>query len=215
MAAGYLVQSHTMSRDSSAQRDTTGSVRSSIVGFMETRAETAVVVSGGLGAGKTTAATYMCDKHGFEHLSFVDRIWLPILAERGIEATRSSLQTLGIELVERIGINGLVDQLLEGRRTSKVVIDDARRPDVVEAIRARIPKVFHVHVEADFETRYPRLERRDGVTSRQEQAAAELVATETTIESMAPIADEVVVNRGSQADFERAIDEVLERHDVI
>jgi dephospho-CoA kinase len=170
----------------------------------------AIVLSGELGAGKSAASVYISDAFGFERLSFVEAIWKPILRERGIEPTRSALQTLGIELVSTTGIPGLVDQLLASRKSNRVVIDDARRPDVVEAIRARIDNVFHVHILSSFDTRYKRLVVRDGVRSEEEQHLAESVETELTIASMQSIADAVIANDATLPDYQSRITKVLD-----
>lgn len=165
-----------------------------------------VVLSGELGAGKTTAALYLVESLGFEHLSFVDRIWLPILNERGLPPTRANLQVLGVELMETVGPVELVRQLLATARQPRGVIDDARRVDVVEAIRRQADRpVRHIHLRADFGTRYPRLQARDGVRSEAEQRETEAFATEVTISQLEPIAEHVVDNVGSMTDLHRAL----------
>lgn len=169
----------------------------------------AIVVSGELGAGKSTAAKYLASSSGFEHLSFVERLWLPVLAERGIEPSRHSLQQLGIELVERVGIERLVDQLMATRNSTKVVIDDARRRDVVDRLRELVDVLVHVHLVADFDTRFPRLVERDGVRSESEQRRAETVSTETTIADLQPIADHVIHNTGSLEDLYARLDSIV------
>jgi cytidylate kinase len=168
----------------------------------------AVVLSGQLGAGKTTAARYLSSNHRFEHLSFVERIWEPILRDRGLPKNRSSLQTLGIELMAELGPSGLVDALLAYQTSNRIVIDDARRTDVVQLIRIQRPNLTHVHLLADFDTRFPRLQLRDGVATVAEQVAAEGVETETTIGDLERVADHVIPNGGD-------LDRLFERLDLV
>lgn len=169
----------------------------------------AVVLSGELGAGKTTAARHLADTHHFEHLSFVERIWLPVLRERGIAPSRSSLQVLGIELMSDLGPRGLVDKLLSFQTTSRIVIDDARRVDVVEYLRSQRPRLTHIHLLADFAIRFPRLQERDGVASVSEQLAAEQVETEVTITELESVADHVVLNDGELTRLLARLDQVV------
>ena len=161
-----------------------------------------IVVSGELGAGKTFAAEYFQREHGFEHLSFVDRIWKPILAERGIDPTRAALQELGIELITNVGVDGLVDQLLRSRETDRIVIDDARRTEVLECLRAKLDRLLHIHILAPFDARFPRLVVRDGVQNEDEQRLAEQVSTELTIPALEAIADAVIRNDSSVENYE-------------
>lgn len=162
----------------------------------------AVVVSGELGAGKTFAAEYFERVHGFEHLSFVDRIWKPILAERGISPSRSALQALGMELITEVGVNRVVDQLLSFRTADRIVIDDARRTDVLNSLRSKLDRLVHVHILAPFDARFPRLVVRDGIMSEEEQRRAEQVLTELTIPELETIADVIIRNNSTIANYE-------------
>lgn len=171
-----------------------------------------VVLSGELGAGKTTAARYLVESLGYEHLSFVDRLWLPILDERQLDATRENLQVLGLELIESVGAAELVRQLLALSSQPFSVIDDARRVDVVEEIRRQATRpVCHIHLRAGFDTRFPRLQARDGVASEAQQRATERFATEVTIGELEPIADYVVDNVGTVDDLFRALSALIGR----
>jgi dephospho-CoA kinase len=169
----------------------------------------AIVVSGELGAGKTFAAEYFESVHGFEHLSFVDRIWKPILAERGIEPTRAALQELGIELITEVGVDGLVDQLLFSRKTDRFVIDDARRTEVLDSLRSKPGRLLHLHILAPFDARFPRLVVRDGVKSEDEQRRAEQVSTELTIPELETIADVVIRNDSTTEDYKKGLNRAL------
>jgi len=171
----------------------------------------AIVVSGELGAGKTVAAKYFEREHGFEHLSFVDRIWMPILAERGIDPTRAALQELGIELIADVGVEGLVDQLLQ----SRLVIDDARRSDVLESLRSKVERLLHIHILAPFDARFPRLVVRDGVSNEEEQRLAEQVSTELTIPALEAIADIVIRNDSTAEAYQIRLNRALLESDFL
>jgi dephospho-CoA kinase len=171
-----------------------------------------LVLTGGLGAGKSTAARYIAGIHGFQRLSFVEEIWRPILRQRGVLECRSSLQQLGIELMRDVGAERLVlDLLARANGGAPVVIDDVRRADVLAIIRGLRPSTLHLHIVADFDVRYPRLVARDGVRSLDEQRTAESVETEVTIPELEGIADEIVVNAGDLAAFQRSLDDVVVR----
>ena len=175
----------------------------------------AIVVSGELGAGKTVAAKYFEREHGFEHLSFVDRIWMPILAERGIDPTRAALQELGIELIADVGVEGLVDQLLQSRETDRFVIDDARRSDVLESLRSKVERLLHIHILAPFDARFPRLVVRDGVSNEEEQRLAEQVSTELTIPALEAIADIVIRNDSTAEAYQIRLNRALLESDFL
>lgn len=169
----------------------------------------AIILSGDLGSGKTTAARFIRDKYGFQHLSFVEEIWKPILIERKLEFTRSNLQELGIELINTLGYEKLVDILLSHASSKYIVIDDVRRVDVFKYIESICLRATLIYLDADFETRFPRLVMRDNVKSIAEQKQAELVETETTIKQLREIANYIIINSGSLEIFQKAIDSIL------
>lgn len=179
---------------------------------MERMSNDVFVITGSLGAGKTTAASYISQKYGYQHLSFVDEIWKPILAERKIEVSRVNLQKLGIELMSNWGPEKIVCTLLaKADPTKTIIMDDVRRLDVVDIIRKHCRKVFLVYIDADFDMRYPRLVKRDNISSMEEQRQAESVETETTIIDIKNHADYIILNHGDINLFYSDLDATVER----
>lgn len=172
----------------------------------------ALILCGGLGAGKSHAARYIEEKYGFLHLSFVDKIWKPILQERSLAFNRENLQQLGIELITTLGPEALVDQLLASEELpSRIVIDDVRRKDVAEIIRSKTRSTMVAYIESSLDSRFPRLVIRDGVVSKDQQVEVEQVATETTIPELRSIADIIILNEGGVEGFEKQLDQLAER----
>jgi dephospho-CoA kinase len=170
----------------------------------------ALVISGSLGAGKTTAAKYISKKYGFQHLSFVEEIWKPILLERGMESDRSNLQTLGIELMKSYGPEQIVKMLLKKAIPKQyIVIDDIRRKDIMPILQKFCTFVFLIYIETNFDKRFPRLVKRDNVQSKEEQLSAENVETETTIYELKEIADIVIINESVINDYYIQIDNAI------
>ena len=172
-----------------------------------------IIMAGSLGAGKTTAAKYITQKYNFQHLSFVEEIWKPILHNRNLEVNRENLQKLGIELMKEKGPYKIVEELLEKAIYSQtILIDDVRRKDVVEIIKQLCDQVFLVYIDADFETRYPRLIQRDNVQSEYEQRKAEKVETELSIPELKTIADYYINNNDTIDLFYLNIDSAVKKH---
>jgi dephospho-CoA kinase len=168
-----------------------------------------IVIAGQIGAGKSTAAKYLESAFGVRHMSFVDLIWKPILAARGLPATRRNLQLLGIELMRDIGPEGLADQLLEMCvNDSWATVDDVRTPSVHDRIVKRAPRSALLFLETPFESRFPRLVVRDSVKDEHEQREAEAFPTETEIDLLRPYARWVVRNDGDEAALHYALDQV-------
>lgn len=170
-----------------------------------------LIISGSLGAGKSTAASYISKKNGYLQLSFVEELWKPILRERKFEINRANLQTLGIELMNDPGPRKLVELLMDkALNFNRVVIDDVRRKDVYYIINEICLNTFLIYIDADFNTRYPRLVTRDNIKSEEEQLRAESVETETTIPELKIHANLIINNTGNQEDFYRSLDAAIQ-----
>jgi dephospho-CoA kinase len=168
-----------------------------------------IVLTGKIGAGKSTAARHLATRYGVKPLSFVELIWKPILKERGIPPTRENLQLLGIELMRRRGPEALVGELMSSIRADDAAwfcIDDVRTTTVYSAIKLLRPTSVLVFIAASFDARLRRVMSRDGVRSADEQKRAELVETETGIPELKLAADFVISNNGDQSTLEASID---------
>ena len=169
-----------------------------------------IIIAGSLGAGKTTGALYLADKYDNQHLSFVDKIWVPILNERKLEINRRNLQVLGVELMSKMGPQKLVESLLrEAVPKKNILIDDVRRGDVVGIIKDFCLGAFLIYIEADFNTRFPRLVARDNIKSEEEQLNAENFETELTIPELKLMADVVIHNNGDKNLFYSHLDQAM------
>lgn len=175
----------------------------------------ALIVSGGLGAGKSIAAKFISENYDYQHLSFVDEIWKPILSERKLEFNRSNLQILGIELMKDPGPEQISNLLLEKAMPGKrIIIDDVRRKDVVDIIDRLCSGIFLVYIDANFEDRYPRLVNRDNIASREEQLKAEKVKTELTIPKLKETADMVIPNKGNIEEYFKLLNNVVAKVEI-
>lgn len=178
---------------------------------MKSDNQVVIVFSGRIGAGKTTASRYLIEKYGYVHLSYVDLIWKPILAERNISVTRESLQDLGDELREKYGIRNLAKKIFPFiPEDAPVVIDDVRHPDAYGALKECLEQqVFLIYIKSDAEARVPRLKIRDNLQSYEELAQIEQRKTETTINELEHLADFVIVNENELGAFYKKIDECI------
>lgn len=177
----------------------------------ELKKQVAIVFSGSIGAGKTTASKYLIGKYNYIHLSYVDLIWKPILVARNIPMTRESLQDLGDELREKYGIRELAKKIIPFiPENASVVIDDVRHPDAFRALKESLEqKVFLVYIKSNANIRVPRLKIRDNLQSYEELVQIEKRKTEITINELEDIADFVIDNEDDLDAFYEKIDKCI------
>ena len=170
-----------------------------------------IVLSGTIGAGKSTAAVYLSEKYDYVHLSYVEKIWKPILAKRKVNPSRENLQDLGEELMQKHGLEGLARLILPYLPKDRpFVIDDIRSPVVLSELRECIRKdLILVFIDTSAASRTPRLQIRDNLTSADELRSIESRITEKSIPDLEACADIVVVNNGSKTDFYKQIDQFV------
>jgi hypothetical protein len=152
----------------------------------------------------------LASRYGVKALSFVELIWKPILRERGVSPTRHNLQLLGLELMRDRGPESLVGELMSiidpVDESDCFCIDDVRTESVYSAIKSEQPASVLVFIEASFDSRLPRVMRRDGIGGAEEQKSAELVGTELGIADLRASADLVIVNEGEPSRLHASLD---------
>ncbi|SEM42910.1 adenylosuccinate synthase [Stigmatella aurantiaca] len=158
-----------------------------------------LVISGPMGAGKTTLAQGLVDRHGALRVS-TRELLLARLGERG--GDRRSLQEAGAALDRETDGRWVADSVKEflGRQQGPprpLIVDSVRIASQIEALRRALgAQVMHVHVSApaqELEARYER--RRSHAVSDPERASfgeARADTTERGVEGLAEIADLVL-----------------------
>jgi len=171
------------------------------------------VVSGAMGSGKSTAATYLDVRYGFKRIAFADELKRKcklITPDGQIDKSRdrSLLQFIGTEyyrkMDENYWVNIAVANINEARDKHQldIVVDDCRFENEFEALNA-IGAVF-IHVLRDEQERHRSLIERDGELSTGIAAhASELPIGEL-------YANQIVYNNGKKEQFVNDIDLIYE-----
>jgi dephospho-CoA kinase len=113
--------------------------------------------SGGIAAGKTTAAHFL-EREGFAYTR-VSLVIDDVLKSRGEELTRENRQRVGLELHNEKGQRWLCRKAIErlGLVPDRIVIDGLRWPADVQYLQERFGARFrHIHISAAYEIRRQR-----------------------------------------------------------
>jgi dephospho-CoA kinase len=161
-------------------------------------------ISGGTGAGKTTAAGILCESGYFiVRVSDVLNHLLPRLD--GQPRSRKELQALGEQVHEDFGQRWLDQRVLEAAKNHpQIVIDGLRFPEDHAFFVERLGPVFtHLHVDAPIEARRARFIKRGG--SKQAHEVALASPTEVHVNTMRTLSSVVVKNWSSLDELAKEI----------
>lgn len=159
------------------------------------RGQAVVLLSGPIGAGKTTLADALNRNVGFTRLFTRDAI---LRRMPDTPRTRADLQEAGERLDRETGGRWVVDELrkvaVKDPSSAGIVVDAVFIPEQVEAIRgAALGPVLHVHLTAprhELETRYA--SKRGGIKEAHRYSEVLLSATEAKVDELGKVADVVI-----------------------
>ncbi|WP_395836324.1 AAA family ATPase [Archangium violaceum] len=119
-----------------------------------------VGIAGGIGSGKTQVARQLADLLGAEFASFGDYV-RERAREFGLDPVRDNLQPLGERLINEMGWDGFVAQVLSTwSRKSSLVLDGIRHVNACRAVESQVSpyRFILVYLSVDKATRVGRLE---------------------------------------------------------
>jgi adenylosuccinate synthase len=154
-----------------------------------------VVLTGPIGGGKTTLGDALAERFAFLMVKTRELI---VAARPRVAVERQALQRAGDALDRETGGAWVADQLarlvVAGSEEATWIVDSARRPQQIEAIRVAFGKrVTHVHVTAPYDVLERRYAERSGpVAEVPSYREAVRNATERLVPHLARIADVVI-----------------------
>jgi dephospho-CoA kinase len=167
-------------------------------------------VAGRIGAGKTSAATYLSSKYGFQYLRYSQVLsdWLAKDPER-----KARLQDIGWEVMSggmQSELNSrLVAQIVPG---ANVAVDGLRHPIDYESLKKHFASSFHLlYIDSPRTERWARLKAQGRYSSLELFEAADAHAVEQSIELLNESAAVVLQNSGSLQDLYASLDEVIRK----
>lgn len=168
---------------------------------------TVVLLSGNIGSGKTTVASYLMEQ-GYFSVRYSEIIE-ELLDSQGKPITRSNLQKLGTKIHNEKGQRWLGASLKRKIGSCPLVVIDGVRflEDVSYMKEVYGPACFHIHIDSDSYIRYERVSGMDREDLSSEKA--ECSKTEREINSLAAIADVLITNISTKAALFRQIDKAL------
>lgn len=167
-----------------------------------------ILLSGDIGAGKTTAAKYLATK-GYTQARY-SSVLANMLKEQGVNASRSTLQALGAKINREQGQRWLGARLTASiGDADKLVIDGVRFREDVAYLREQYgPGVTHIHIESTEAARAKRLAKSDREDIELKMASKS--ETEREVAELASLADYCINNSNSKRKLLEAIDTIME-----
>jgi dephospho-CoA kinase len=120
-------------------------------------------ITGTLGAGKGTVATYLVTQHGFKYFSARD-LWNEEIARRGLLSNRDTMTEVANDLRAAYGSDYFVKTALTRAQEQggDIVLESIRSTGEAELLKSRGAMLWAV--DADIQTRYERVEKRKSET---------------------------------------------------
>ncbi len=169
-----------------------------------------IVFYGGMGAGKSTAAEYLVDKHGYVRCpmaALLKKIAVELWGD-GADMDRDKLQKLGLaarEIDPDVWLNSFLVRLPEGK---PIVNDDVRFPNEYWGLKER--GFFFVRVLSSEEKRVDRLLRTgkiQDISQLEHATETALTGLEATKEGI--VDDYTIFNNGEPEELYNSIENVL------
>jgi dephospho-CoA kinase len=175
-------------------------------------------ISGEMGAGKGTVASYLADRYGASVRAFSDS--LKDVADRmHLEKSRENLQKISSIFRENFHDNILSEIVFEDAKRDKaeiVVIDGVRRRADIEFFKD-MPGFKLLYVEADIKARHQRIIKRgeksdDNSKTFEEFERDHLREAEKEILGLKKIADFVIDNNGNFKQLYQQVDKIIKNN---
>ncbi len=166
-------------------------------------------LSGPIATGKTTAARFI-ESSGYAYDRY-SQVLKQLLADRGIEENRTTLQEIGDEVNRSPGQRWLCKQLFKRLPDrSNFVIDGLRHPeDHAFMVETFGPAFVHVHIESPEDIRAKRYVA-DGKTEEEFKVACKH-HVEMEIDKLTPLADVIIINDGDITALEEAVFKIVRK----
>ncbi len=166
-----------------------------------------VGLSGKIATGKTTAANYLHDSHGFTVLSTRDLL-TGILEAKKKEASRRNLQDIGNKFISLVGGGGFVAVMLQYLPEGDYVLDAIRYVDAIDYLRSKYGGQFlQIYVRANDGVRYARMKKKEDMGTKLAEFKKIDEAPTETDHDLESRSDSKIVNEGSYEDFYSKLDE--------
>jgi len=153
-------------------------------------------IAGRIGAGKTSAATYLSSRHGFQYLRYSQVLsdWLAKTTEK-----KSQLQQIGWEVMAGGKQSELNRRLVaQIKPHADAAVDGLRHPIDRESLRDSFPESFHlVYIESPSKLRWEHLKGRGRYADLASFQAADSHPVEQQIETLRSSAARVFKNESS------------------
>ncbi len=165
--------------------------------------QTSVMVTGKIGAGKSTVTRFLCEEFGFGVVGFGATVRAKA-KELGLGSDRRTLQDVGHDLISRLGEPALVNMAIaysELASRGRVAFDGIRNAAAEEYTRSLAEATYLIFVDLDDERRRSRiLERTQGEPLTSEALIEmEKHPIESGIDALRSRAELVVSNDGTPA----------------
>lgn len=174
-------------------------------------------IAGEIASGKGTVTNYIVNEYqaGAHRFSTMLR---DILRRLYLEISRENLQNLSTILRQNFGEDTLSRAIAEDVKKDAreiVVIDGVRRLDDIKYLK-KLPGFKLIYVEADIETRYERIIRRNENSNDQNKSFEEFSReneqeSEQQIKDLKNYADFVIDNNGEFKDLYKQVDKIVKK----